>query len=183
LLADCDGSYVNLDFYELVDGNWVHRLTTTGRCGVNGTTADKTDGDLCTPEGEFALTFCCGISKPTTSLDFQWIDADSVWVDDADSVYYNTIQSSSIKGEWDSAEPLYNDYFSNKLYNYCVNIAVNGDGLTRGEAIPGKGSFITLCGKTTTLTETEGCIDIPAEQMLNLLPYLDSNKNPEIIIY
>lgn len=183
ILADCDGSDVKIDFFELIDNKWVHRLSTSGKCGSNGTTKNKTDGDLCTPEGEFELTFCCGISKPTTNLDFQWVDSDTVWVDDPDSVYYNTIQSSVIKGEWDSAELLYTDYFSNKSHNYCINIAVNGDGLTRGEAIPGKGAFITICGKTTPLKETEGCIDIHASQMSALLGYLDANKNPEIIIY
>lgn len=183
ILANCDGSYVVLDFYEYVDGQWVHRLNTNGRCGENGTTLSKIDGDSCTPEGEFALTFCCGISKPDTKLDFQWIDADTVWVNDPESVYYNTIQSSSIKGEWQSAENMYSDYFSDGSHTYCVNIASNGDGLTRGEAVAGMGAVVTLCGRTTNLKATDGCIDIPSEQMSGLLKYLDSNKNPEIIIY
>ncbi len=183
VLANCEGSFVELDFYESVDGQWIHRLSTSGRCGKNGTSVNKVDGDGCTPEGEFALTFCCGISKPDTRLDFQWIDADTVWVDDPQSVYYNTLQTSSSKGEWQSAEAMYSDYFSDGSHTYCVNIASNGDGLTRGEAVPGMGAVVTLCGRTTTTKETEGCIDIPAAQMSSLLRYLDSNKNPEIIIY
>lgn len=183
VLADCNGSYVEIDFYEQVDGQWVHRLSTSGRCGRNGITSTKADGDGCTPEGEYSLTFCCGISKPDTKLDFQWVDADTVWVDDPHSVYYNTLQSSSIKGEWQSAEVMYSDYFSDGSHNYCINIASNGDGLTRGEAISGRGALITLCGRSTTLKETDGCIDIPAAHMSSLLGYLDSNKKPEIIIY
>lgn len=183
VLAKCEGSFVELDLYESVDGQWVHRLSTSGRCGKNGISAVKTDGDGCTPSGEFPLSFCCGISKPDTKLDFQWIDADTVWVNDSDSVYYNTLQSSSVKGEWQSAEAMYSDYFSDGSHTYCVNIASNGDGLTRGEAVSGRGALITLCGRTTALKETEGCIDIPAAQMSSLLGYLDSSKNPEIIIY
>ena len=51
------------------------------------------------------------------------------------------------------------------------------------DAIPGCGSVITLCGKNDTLTETHGCVDISGSDMLDLLGYLDSNKNPVIIIY
>lgn len=183
IFAYCSGSSVTLTLYEIVDGDWAEQLVVYGMCGVNGITYNKIDGDGKTPVGEFDLTFCCGISKPDTKLMFQWVDANTVWVNDPESQYYNTIQSTVIDGAWKSAESLYNGYFSNGEHNYCINIAANGDGITPGSAVPGRGSLITICGKTTPLTKTQGCIDVSAEDMLSLLNLLDSTKNPEIIIY
>lgn len=181
LLVNTDGSYADLTFYEMQDNNWVEQFTARGRCGANGITQSKRDGDGCTPAGEYELNFCLGLSKPETRLDFEWVDTNTVWVDDAQSDYYNTIQQGS--GDWSSAEYIYDDYFSNKSHNYLINIAANGDGLTPGDADSGKGSGITLCGKNGTLDATYGCIDISSQDMLTLLSYLDSEKNPVIIIY
>ncbi len=183
IFAYCSDSSVTLTLYEKVNNDWVEQIVIQGVCGINGITYNKSDGDGKTPAGEFDLTFCYGISKPDTKLDFQWVDANTVWVNDPDSEYYNTLQSTVIDGAWKSAESLYNGYFSNGEHNYCINIAANGDGITMGSAAPGKGSLITICGRTTPLTKTQGCIDVSAEDMLALLDLLDSSKNPEIIIY
>lgn len=183
IFAYCSGSSVTLTLYERIDNDWTEQIVVQGMCGINGITYNKHDGDGKTPAGEFDLTFCYGISKPDTKLNFQWVDANTVWVNDPESKYYNTIQSTVIDGEWKSAESLYNGYFSNGEHNYCINIAANGDGITPGTATPGRGSLITICGKTTPLTKTQGCIDISAEDMYALLNLLDSSKNPEIIIY
>lgn len=183
IFAYCSDSAVTMTLYEKVEDEWAEQMVVYGMCGANGITYNKTDGDGKTPAGEFDLTFCCGISKPDTKLSFQWVDANTVWVNDPESNYYNTIQSTVIDGAWKSAESLYNGYFSNGEHNYCINIAANGDGVTPGSAVPGNGSFITICGKTTPLTKTQGCIDISAEDMMSLLNLLDTSKNPEIIIY
>lgn len=183
IFAYCSGDSVTLTLYEKIENEWTEQMVIQGVCGKNGITYNKADGDGKTPAGEFDLTFCYGISKPDTKLDFQWVDTNTVWVNDPESEYYNTIQSTVIDGAWRSAESLYNGYFSNGEHNYCINIAANGDGITPGSAAPGKGSLITVCGKTTPLTNTQGCIDISAEDMLSLLNLLDSSKNPEIIIY
>lgn len=184
VLAECNGSYTTLTLYEKEDGVWVEKLTADGRIGKNGITYSKREGDGCTPAGEFDLTFCCGLYDPGTKLYFREINSASVWVDDEDSYYYNTLQdANSYYKDWNSAEPMYNSYFSNGRHNYCINIAANGDGMSSQDAIPGCGSVITLCGKNDTLTETHGCVDISGSDMLDLLGYLDSNKNPVIIIY
>ncbi len=184
ILAECDGTYTTLTLYEKEGDIWVEKLTANGRIGKNGITENKHEGDGCTPAGEFDLTFCCGLGDPGTDLAFELIDSYSVWVDDVNSNYYNTLQSSdSYYKDWDSAEPMYNSYFKNNRHNYCINIAANGDGITSTDANPGCGSVITLCGKNDTLTETQGCVDISGDDMLDLLSYLDSSKSPVIIIY
>lgn len=183
VFAYCSGTNVDITFYEKIDGVWVELMKTQGVCGEKGITYNKTDGDGKTPAGEFDLTFCYGISKPDTKMNFEWVDTNTVWVNDPDSQYYNTIQAEVIDGAWKSAESLYDGYFDDGEHNYCINIAANGDGLTPGSAVSGKGSIITLCGKTSSLAPTKGCIDIPANDMVSLLGYLDSSKNPEIIIY
>ena len=184
ILAECDGSYATLTFYELEDGVWVEKMTTVGRVGKNGITENKREGDGCTPAGEFDLTFCCGVSAPDSAMTFRKIDKNSVWVDDVNSYYYNTLQSSDYYAkDWDSAEPMMSSYFSNNRHNYCINIAANGDGYSSDEAYPGCGSVITLCGKNDTLAATQGCVDISGSAMLDLLSHLDSSKSPVIIIY
>ncbi len=184
ILAKCDGTNATLTLYEKEDGVWVERLTANGRVGKNGITYSKREGDGCTPAGEFDLTFCCGLSDPGTDMDFQRIDSNSVWVDDVNSRYYNTLQNAdSYSKDWDSAEPMYSSYFKDNRHNYCINIAANGDGMSSQDAIPGCGSVITLCGKNDTLTETHGCMDISGSDMLDFLSYLDSGKSPVIIIY
>lgn len=183
IFAYCSGNSVTLTLYEKIDDVWTEQMVIGGVCGENGITYNKVDGDGKTPAGEFDLTFCYGISKPDTKLNFEWVDTNTVWVNDPESDYYNTIQSQNIDGAWKSAESLYDGYFYGGEHNYCINIAANGDGVTPGSAVAGKGSIITICGKTTPLTPTQGCIDIPAVDMLSLLGYLDSSKNPEIIIY
>lgn len=184
VLAECNGTYASLVFYEKENGVWVEKLTADGRIGKNGITQNKREGDGCTPAGEFNLTFCCGLSDPGTNMDFQIIDSRSVWVDDVDSRYYNTLQDADLYyRDWDSAEPMYESYFKNNRHNYCINIAANGDGISDDEVVAGGGSVITLCGKNDTLKETQGCIDISGEDMLDFLSYLDSEKRPVIIIY
>ena len=184
LLAECDGTDAVITLYEKDGNGWVERMSVDAKIGKNGLTYDKHEGDGCTPAGEFALTFYCGMYDTKSNLDFRFIYDDTVWVDDEDSYYYNTIQSSEdYYKDWDSAEPMYDSYFKNSRHNFCINIDANGDGLTPGDAVPGKGSVITLCGKNATLTATHGCIDISDADMNELLGYLDSGKNPEIIIY
>ncbi len=184
VLAKCDGTFATLTLYEKEGDIWVEKLTANGRVGKNGITQNKHEGDGCTPAGEFDLTFCCGLQAPDTDMNFRFIDSYSVWVDDVDSYYYNTLQASNYDyKDWDSAEPMYNSYFKNNRHNYCINIAANGDGYTSDNANPGCGSVITLCGKNDTLTETQGCVDISGDDMLDFLRILDSDKSPVIIIY
>lgn len=184
ILAETKDTYATLTLYQKENGVWVKKLTADGRIGKNGITEDKHEGDGCTPAGEFDLTFCCGVTYPDTNLDFEYIYMNSVWVDDVNSSYYNTLQLSDYYyQDWDSAEPMYDSYFKNNRHNYCINIAANGDGITSYDAIPGAGSVITLCGKNDTLTATQGCIDISGEDMIALLHYLDSSMSPSIIIY
>ena len=184
ILAKCNGTHTTLVLYEKEGDIWVEKATANGRIGKNGITENKHEGDGCTPAGEFDLTFCCGLSDPGTAMSFQRIDSYSVWVDDVNSRYYNTLQQSdSYYKDWSSAEPMYSSYFKNDRHNYCINIAANGDGIVSDNASPGCGSVITLCGKNDTLTETQGCVDISGDDMLIFLDYLDSAKNPVIIIY
>ena len=184
ILAKCNDTHTTLVLYEKEGDIWVEKATANGRIGKNGITENKHEGDGCTPAGEFELTFCCGLSDPGTSMNFQRIDSYSVWVDDVNSRYYNTLQQSdSYYKDWSSAEPMYSSYFKNDRHNYCINIAANGDGIVSDDASPGCGSVITLCGKNDTLTETQGCVDISGDDMLIFLDYLDSAKSPVIIIY
>ena len=67
------------------------------------------------------------LSKPETNMTFKKVKKDTVWIDDPDSVYYNTWQSTSSKEkDWESSEALYSR-FSKKKSNYCIAFNFNGD--------------------------------------------------------
>ncbi|MBQ9413943.1 MAG: zinc-ribbon domain-containing protein [Clostridia bacterium] len=184
VLVKASGSEAKLTYYEMTaSGYWTEIFKTDARVGKNGITPNKTEGDGCTPAGEFELTFCCALTRPTTKLSYIPITYKSVWVDDVSSDYYNTLQNSDAAyKDWSSAEDMYNMYFANSTHSACINIASNGDGRTVGSAVAGRGSVITLCGKNTALEATHGCVDISSAEMTKLLARLDSAQHPCIII-
>lgn len=172
-----------LFFYTKENGNWKLVSMCTATLGKNGVTDDKKEGDGCTPRGEYPLLFVMGESKPITDMRFEKLVSGSIWVDDAESKYYNTLEHvNSRDNDWRSFEKLYERYFRGGTHKHMIYIGYNGDGLTPGTAERGKGSMITLCGKTEGLDPTGGCIDILDTDMTKLLQYLKPEQNPVIII-
>lgn len=183
LLLDTVGSTGSLMYYEKDASGWHLLMTCGATLGKNGVSNNKKEGDNTTPAGEYPLLFVYGISKPITQMPFQKLTANSVWVDDSRSKFYNTLQNSGNPDrDWSSCEAVYDRYFSGGTHKACIFIGYNGDGLTPGTATAGKGSMITLCGKTDSLSPTAGCIDIFNTDMTKLLQYLNPEHNPVIII-
>ena len=104
---------------------------------------------------------------------------DTCFVDDSSSSLYNTIQNVSSLPSGTHYDRVGDGLTNGETYAQ-VFIEHNGDGHT---AAPSRyaGSAITICGMTTGLKGTWGCIDISAENMRLLLKQLDPAKNPHIL--
>ena len=177
-----DGVYGwTLELEEWVSGRWTTKFQSPARVGKNGTSENTREGDHKTPAGTFNVLFCYGISQPDTNLKFKRIRRDDVFVDDTKSPYYNTIVDNSLISSGTSHEKIYN-HFSDGKYNICIFFDFNGDGETANSSTSGHGSVRILRGKTGTLQNTLGDIDISSRNMTTLLSYLDSAKHPIIII-
>lgn len=175
------GTTATLTLYEWQNGKWKSLMTTNATVGQNGVGINYGEGEKITPQGTFDLGFCYGLSKPDTKLEFTKLEYGSIFVCDSSSKYYNCLTSMEhFNGA--NIENTYAQFAEQNKYNYNIFIEHNGDGKTPNSATPGKGSVITICGYNGTLKPTWGCIDITTTAMTELLSYLDSSKNPVIII-
>lgn len=182
LNVSASGSYAKLTLYDW-DNDWVPIWSADGYVGSAGI-GDAKEGSSITPSGTFKIGFAYGISDNVeTNLKYVKLSENSVWVNDVNSNYYNVLTESNLIGDA-SYEPTYQQFSAEGENKYSTNIYFenNGDGLIPGDAMPGKGSVITLCGYKKELKPTAGCIDISSADMTELLKYLDSEKNPVIII-
>lgn len=149
--------------------------------GMDGITDSPSENKSATPKGTFKLGFAFSTYSLDTKLNTEMITSGTVWVNDPDSNYYNTIQHGSINNspKWSSAENTYS-IFSNGINYACILIEHNGDGYTKGKS--GKGSAIYIAGKNKNLTTSYGDVNISADDMKTLLSYLEADKNPYIVI-
>ena len=175
------GTNATLTLYEWQEGEWKELMSTNATVGQNGVGTNYGEGTKITPEGTFDLGFCYGLTQPDTKLEFVELEYGSIFVSDSTSPYYNCLTS---KANFSGAniEDTYTQFAEQNKYNYNIFIEHNGDGKTPGSATPGMGSVITICGYNGTLKPTWGCVDISTSAMTELLSYLDSDKNPVIII-
>lgn len=161
-------------FAAVANGEWEQvGDKIAGHTGKNGVTSKKAEGDGATPKGLYSLTQAFGIQQdPGCLLPYRQVNADSYWVDDPDSAFYNQWVDGSANKDWSSAEHLA-DY--PKQYAYAVVIDYNTDPVE-----PGAGSAIFLhCGSRATA----GCVSVAQLDMLALLTWLDPSRNPVILIF
>lgn len=176
-----NGSNATLSLYEWQSSGWTELMSANATVGKNGVGTNYGEGKNVTPAGTYNLGFCYGLSKPVTGLDFKQLNSNSIFVDDPLSPYYNClVTTNEYKGS--EYENTYNQFARNNTYSTNIFIEHNGDGETPNSAQPYDGSVITICGYNGTLKPTLGCIDISSNDMTKLLAYLDSSKNPVIII-
>ena len=175
---------LTMEEYDVNTGKWKKLLTANGYLGKNGVTNEKIEGDKSTPKGTFNILFVFGISEPDTKLTYKKVTSDTVWVDDPFSEYYNTWQDSEpYDKDWSSSE-IMKSQITRKKVTYRIAFDFNGNCLSKGSAEPGRGSAIFLegVGSEGKMQPGYGEISISENAMKKLLKYLDSSKNPQIII-
>ena len=183
ITAACSGDTATLTF---VDNDAANEMTINAHIGSNGITNSKTEGDRCTPAGAFNILYYIALEPLNTQLDFVQIRPGDVLVCDPNSMYYNTIQNvNETSSDWDSSqcEDLYEKFSSGRSVA-CIVFDYNGDMRTAGGARPNAGSdiFIDGIGSAGDLYSGYGDIKIRGYDMLQLLNYLDSSKDPMLVV-
>ena len=181
--AGSGSSYGTLVFYEWEDGDWISKFSCDATVGKNGISSNYGEGKGRTPEGTYKLGIALSANSiPNSGWPFQQVSSNTCVVDDVNSVYYNTIQNKNNLPKGTSYDPIGNTIV--KGYStVCVYIEHNGNGIDSEGVVAGKGSVITLCGRSGSLKPTAGCVDISSSNMTTLLGMLDYSKNPHIEIY
>ncbi len=164
------------------NGAWETQYTCFATVGKNGLGDDYGEGKGVTPIGVFKLGVVLSESSIYNST---WpnriVSEDTCIVDDSASTYYNTIRNIS-----DLPSDVHYDDIGNTIINgnsdKVMYIEHNGNGIDSEGVVPGKGSAITICGKTSDLYATAGCIDISAGDFNSILSLLDYSMNPHIEI-
>ncbi len=184
LIVSSRGSSATLTLRNWDRGAWADQFTASAYLGSNGISYNKTEGDKCTPAGIFDILFAFGTGDRALNIDYYKIKAGDVWVDDVNSYFYNTMQTTSTPGkDWKSAEDLYAKFTGNRSVA-CIYFNYNGDGLTGGSAYYRGGSdlFIDGLGSASSMGPGYGDIRITSADMETLLTLLDSPRNPKLII-
>ena len=177
-----DSSYAYMELFIWEQGEWRSQYGCNATVGRNGIGYNYGEGKGITPAGEFKLGVL--LSEYKTSND-SWphklVTENTCVVDDVNSEYYNTIVNISSLPDYVTYDPI-GDTIINDNTDKCIYIEHNGDGLSSDNVISGKGSAITICGKTSDLYATAGCIDISSRDFNAMLNLLDYNLMPHIII-
>src|SRR5450755_439352 len=139
--------------------------------GRNGFSADKHEGDLKTPAGNYGFGTMFGQhASPGVKFPYRVADSQSVWVDRSSSPFYNTWQENAAL----SGEHLASAAFAT-AYAYAIDIAYNTH-----PVVAGKGSAIFL--HVSSGSGTAGCVSIAEPDLLRVLRWLDPTRAPVIVM-
>ena len=154
---------------ELILNNKVYKCSF----GKNGFTNEKVEGDNKTPIGKFKLNRIFyradKITIPETKIPTANITQNMGWCDDVNSNNYNEL--IELPCEF-SHEKMYRD---DDVYDVVIELDYNIQ-----TPIKGKGSAIFFHIARGDYSGTEGCIAINLDDMLEILPLLESETFMEI---
>lgn len=172
ITASSKDNFGYLDFYTMRQGEWVAILEKIPvRLGRNGLISgnDKREGDGFSPTGIFPLKRIVGKQKKEIrNLEYTQIRKNHHWSDSPSSKNYNQLISRSEKG----AVPLWESY----IYDLFIVIEHNTK-----PANPGFGSMIFIHPWTED-KPTSGCVGVSKGVLETILPLLDGDKKPYIIL-
>ena len=148
-----------------------------GHIGKNGLRHNRQRNTNTSPAGLWALSFAFGNELPPEGLKLPWrqVTPNSDWVCDENSPYFNTWQERDdpTLTPWSDDVEHLADYPS--LYAYACVIEYNRP----PDVVPDRGCAIFFhCSDRGT----GGCVSLPQEDFLYVLRWLDSEKNPFILI-
>ncbi|SDW29057.1 L,D-transpeptidase family protein [Flavobacterium degerlachei] len=162
--------------FEKKDGSWALKFDPVEvGIGKNGfaNPLTKKEGDGKSPTGIFRLGKLFSYEKQlNTLLENQQTTADDKWIDDPDSVDYNTY----VKGTT-SAKSYENLLLKNDAYKYCMVVEYNTNPVIKGN---GSAIFFHLGVKKPYFTA--GCVAIDEGNMKSIVNWLDPKMNPSIIM-
>lgn len=139
----------------------------------------KKEGDGKSPAGIFRLTSAFGLAEPDQvtwlKLPYRHLSSTIECVDDAKSVYYNSIldRSTVAKVDWDSSEKM---RAIGEAYRWGIFIEHN-----TAPVQPGGGSCVFIHIWKDAKTGTAGCTAMTPEKMDELLHWVDAAKQPTLV--
>jgi len=153
--------------WRVVFGPWAARVGSRGMAPEGA----KREGDGRTPSGVFGFDFFFGVAPdPGVRFPYRSITQAAVWDDDPASPLYNQWVDLGSQSAGVDPEPMY----TRPAYDHGAVIAYN---TTR---TPGLGSAIFL--HVSTGGPTAGCVSLPADQLVQVLRWLDPARGPRIVL-
>jgi len=159
----------------VVRGNMLSLSGGNYRCaiGKGGFSANKREGDGCTPLGCFSLRECWYrpdlLKVPETQLPLRVIAKNDGWCDDPAHADYNRHVKLPFVA---SHEVLWRE---DGAYDLIIPLGYNDNPVVKG-----RGSAIFLHCAKPGFQPTEGCVALSREELLALLPLLSQNSMMEI---
>ena len=130
--------------------------------GKGGVSANKKEGDGCSPAGKFSLSLVLyrqdRLPPPKTGLPVLPIKANHGWCDDPKHKDYNTLITTPHAGNFEHL------WRKDQLYDIIVVIDYNVDPI-----VPYKGSAIFMHLTSRNSRSTKGCVALKREDMLEIL--------------
>ncbi len=164
------------------DGKAWHRLTSMpARLGYGGLVpaSHRVQDTGTTPAGQFSITETFGrLANPGTAMPYVTVTKDDWWVEDRNSVFYNSMHLGSTGGfrlsttGFNSSEQL---EAMGSQYDYVAVINFN-----RPHPVIGRGAGIFLHANGDGLTS--GCVSVEHARMKTLLKWLNPSAHPRILI-
>jgi L,D-peptidoglycan transpeptidase YkuD (ErfK/YbiS/YcfS/YnhG family) len=165
-------SQATLQTFEKDAGKWRAVFPATpALIGRGGFSANRTEGDGTTPTGKYGFGTMFGQQpNPGVAFPYRRPDAQSVWVGDSASAFYNTWQEdAALVGEHLASASFARPYAYAAVINFNVS-----------PVVPHKGSAIFL--HVSTGSATAGCVSIAQSSLLQVLRWLDPAKAPVIVM-
>jgi L,D-peptidoglycan transpeptidase YkuD (ErfK/YbiS/YcfS/YnhG family) len=155
----------------VVKNNTLSHNDKTYRCAVgkNGLTANKKEGDGCTPTGIFTLRECWyrmdRMEAPKTRLPLSIIRPEDGWCDDPANPFYN----KHIKLPFDASHEIL--FREDESYDLIIPISYNDM-----PVVPGAGSAIFIHVAHEDYAPTQGCIALNRADLLQILCHCDTDQ-------
>ncbi|WP_127579222.1 L,D-transpeptidase family protein [Paenibacillus koleovorans] len=158
-------------------GKWREAGRSAAALGRRGITANKREGDDCTPIGLFSMGEGFGTlpaPMPSRGLPYTVVDEHDYWVDDPESSDYNQWVrcESEPTQRWSSYERL-----AIEPYAYAAVIRYNEHPIVAGQ---GSAIFLHVWGGPDS--SSAGCVTVPMEVVRELLQWMDPDCRTAIAI-
>lgn len=167
-----DPTTATLSTWRWAGSEWRRTLPALdSRLGANGITSNPTEADGCTPSGTYSIQYAFGQSPSIGgTLPYRQTTTVDHWVDDPQSAFYNTWQTGTGDGRWNSAEVLA-EYELAVVFDFNQHpVVANGN------------SAIFLHAGASDETSA-GCVTVGSfDELAWVVRWLDPTEQPTIII-
>jgi L,D-peptidoglycan transpeptidase YkuD (ErfK/YbiS/YcfS/YnhG family) len=165
-----------VEAFDKTSAGWIKSFPSISAViGEKGFTLNKKEGDLKSPAGVFRIGTAFGApnTPSITKLPYKNTTKNDYWIDEVSSPDYNTWVNfaGDPYSRWKSFERL---KISEYTYAFVIEYNIN-------PIIKGNGSAIFFHIWKGSNISTSGCTAVSESNMLNLLGWLNPDKNPIII--